>query len=114
MQELALKAVVAGTRSDSIRDEILRNNEVTLNRATLIARTETAKAVSNLTQARAEQAGVTHYIWRTMEDEAVRSSHAELDGKVFAFNNPPFIEGEGNHHPGDFPNCRCYAEPIIE
>ena len=48
------------------------------------------------------------YIWRTRGDGKVRSKHAELDGKVFYWDNPP----EGGH-PGEAPNCRCWAEDIV-
>lgn len=37
----------------------------------------------------------------------MRSEHAERDGKVFDWDNPP----EGGH-PGEAPNCRCRAEEI--
>ncbi len=53
-----------------------------------------------------EEAGVTHYIWRTVGDDKVRPSHAANDGKVFAWSNPP-----PTGHPGDDYNCRCQAEP---
>ena len=55
--------------------------------------------------ARAETEG--KYIWRTRGDSKVRSEHAERDGKVFEWNNPP----EGGH-PGEAPNCRCRAEEL--
>ncbi|MGC6471407.1 MAG: phage minor head protein [Parvibaculales bacterium] len=48
----------------------------------------------------------THYIWRTRRDSRVRPSHAENDGKVFAWNNPP-----PTGHPGEDYGCRCIAEP---
>jgi len=41
------------------------------------------------------------YIWRTRGDSKVRSEHAERDGKVFEWDNPP----EGGH-PGEAPSCR--------
>ncbi|MBD3661803.1 MAG: minor capsid protein, partial [Arenibacter algicola] len=47
------------------------------------------------------------YIWRTRGDGKVRSSHADRDGKVFSWDDPP----EGGH-PGEAPNCRCRAEPV--
>jgi SPP1 gp7 family putative phage head morphogenesis protein len=49
------------------------------------------------------------YIWHTAEDEKVRPSHAERDGKVFDFAHPPI---GGN--PGDDYNCRCTAETISD
>lgn len=47
------------------------------------------------------------YIWRTRGDGKVRSAHAERDGKVFSWDDPP----EGGH-PGEAPNCRCRAEDV--
>jgi murein DD-endopeptidase MepM/ murein hydrolase activator NlpD len=43
------------------------------------------------------------FIWRTMEDSKVRSSHQELDGKVFDWESQ-------SQKPGEEYGCRCYAE----
>lgn len=112
-QSLALEAQKTGARASVIAAEIENSTKVAQSRAVLIARTEIAKANATLTQARARSVGATHYVWRTAGDNDVRETHAELDGKVFAFDDPPYIDGEGNHHAGEFPNCRCYAEPIL-
>ena len=45
------------------------------------------------------------YIWRTASDSKVRSTHANREGKVYSWSNPP----EGGH-PGEDFNCRCRAE----
>lgn len=50
----------------------------------------------------------THYIWRTRRDGKVRSSHAEREGQVFSWDDPP----EGGH-PGEDYGCRCTAEPYL-
>ncbi len=34
-----------------------------------------------------------HYIWRTRRDSKVRSSHAEREGQIFSWDDPP----EGGH-----------------
>ena len=112
-QTLAQSAATGGRRASEVAADLLRTEEVTLSRATLIARTEIAKANSAIVQARAQYVGATHYYWRTAEDAEVRETHADLDGEIFAFDNPPEIEGEGRHGPGEIWNCRCYAEPII-
>lgn len=44
------------------------------------------------------------YIWRSVGDENVRSSHAALNGTVRDWSDSPT--------PGQEPNCRCWAEPI--
>ena len=47
-----------------------------------------------------------YYVWRTMEDEKVRDSHAVREGHIYNWNLAP-VGG----HPGEDYNCRCYAEP---
>ncbi|MBF0246698.1 MAG: minor capsid protein [Alphaproteobacteria bacterium] len=48
-----------------------------------------------------------HYVWRTMGDDKVRSSHSEREGQVFSWDHPP----EGGH-PGEAPGCRCWAQKV--
>lgn len=112
-QRLAYESMLGGDRAVVAQQAILNTESVTAARAMLIARTELAKANATLTRARAEAAGVTHYVWRTVKDERVRPAHEDMEGKVCEFASPPYVEGEGYHHAGEFPNCRCYAEPII-
>jgi len=50
----------------------------------------------------------THYIWRTRRDGKVRSVHAEREGQVFSWNDPP----QGGN-PGEDYNCRCNAERYL-
>lgn len=47
-----------------------------------------------------------YYIWRTRGDASVRPSHAQNNGKIFSWSNPP-----STGHPGDEYGCRCWAEP---
>lgn len=54
---------------------------------------------------RQQQAKMKQYIWRTMQDDRVRESHAANEGLVFTW-------GEGNY-PGNDPGCRCWPEPIV-
>jgi len=84
-----------------------------------IARTETAKAQSALTQARSEELGLPWYQWRSSRDERVRASHRKMDTVLFRFDSPPSPEalvGEkdyGRYGAGNTFNCRCYAEPLL-
>ena len=118
-QELSRQAMLGGKRVDEAAQEIANTTGVSESKATLIARTETAKANANFTQARAQEIGAERYWWRTMEDEAVRESHREMgsrsnSGETFVFDDPPDVDDDfGAHNPGEVPNCRCYAEPVI-
>jgi SPP1 gp7 family putative phage head morphogenesis protein len=84
------------------------------NRATLIARTETARTASVLTQARAQHVGAESYVWKTAGDWKVRASHQRLNGSVQNWAEPPLCDPPDHHaHPGTIWNCRCVALPII-
>lgn len=84
------------------------------NRATLIARTETARAASVLVQSRATYIGAESYIWETAHDWKVRPSHKRLNGSVHTWSTPPLSDPPDHHsHPGQIFNCRCVALPII-
>lgn len=75
-----------------------------------------------LVGANALAAGVNTYVWRTSAlsptgtiDEATREWHAELDGSIQSFDDPPLGGGTaagdiGNPQEGR--NCRCVAEIV--
>ncbi|AMG47961.2 phage head morphogenesis protein [Achromobacter xylosoxidans] len=120
VHKLTIEGLQDSTRAAEIAEEIGRSGEVAESRAMLIARTEVARTAAKLTEARAVSIGSTHYIWRTVGDSDVRSGHRHMNGKVFAWNDPPMVnEGTDKrpvwmrHHPGEIWNCRCYAEPIL-
>lgn len=84
------------------------------NRATTIARTETARTASVLMQSRAEHVGADSYIWKTAGDWKVRPSHRKLEGSVQRWDAPPLSDPPDYHsHPGQIFNCRCVALPIL-
>ena len=53
--------------------------------------------------------GLLSYVWRSSDDDQVRTAHRENDDQVFLWSQPPF-----GGHPGQDWNCRCTAEPIID
>lgn len=115
VHDVAIKGISEGARGEAIIAEIMQTGHVTRSRATLIARTETSRAASNLMQARAEHVGSTQYIWNTSGDADVREDHVELNGKTFEWNDPPIADKRSGTraNPGCIWNCRCFASPII-
>ena len=81
-------------------------------KAQLIARTESSRTASSLTQVRAESIGSKGYIWRTIKDTDVRKSHRDLDGEYIPWDSPPTTDNLTGHA-GCVPNCRCYPEPVL-
>lgn len=93
----------------SMLKQIQNVGGVTENRAKLIARDQTSKLNSAITQQRQLNLGITEYIWITSGDERVRESHRSKNGKTFKWSEPPADTG----HPGNDIQCRCIAQPII-
>ncbi len=112
VHHLTLEGLSNSSRASEVAKEIMRTGDVTRSRANLIARTETSRTASTLTQVRAQHIGSTGYIWRTSRDSDVRRSHAAMEGKFVAWTAPPTLDGMTGHA-GALPNCRCYPEPVI-
>ena len=124
-----MSAIVADYRGDGFPDgskslagRIQNLTGITKERASFIARDQTAKLNSVLAEARQTDAGVTHYVWRTAGDRRVvgtpgglypkgnrtHGNHYERDGKIYDWKKPP-VDGP----PGRAPNCRCISSPVI-
>lgn len=92
------------------------------NRAKLIARTESAKVNTALTEVRSRAVGVKAYMWSTSDDQRVRSTHRLINNVMFFWDDKPsFLYkaksgkiSEMSGHCGELPNCRCVALPIFE
>ena len=107
------EAWTQGLRWESMVEQIQRDGDITENRAKLIARDQTSKMNAAFNQQRQQQVGIERFEWSTSEDERVRESHAELDGKTFDWDSPPTVDGEVAT-PGTPINCRCVALPIVD
>lgn len=102
-------AVAGGFRWEKVRDAIFHSGLATESRAKLIARDQVSKMNGSINRVRQQSLGITEYKWSTSGDERVRPSHAELDGQVFRWDNPP----EKTGHPGEDYQCRCVAIAIL-
>lgn len=119
-QRIATENFLHGARAvpdqsvvDQLKEEMGMSTEVAVNRAKLIARTETARANASFVQARAESVGTRGYIWRTSMDGAERKSHRAMNGKYVDYNKPPTLIDGTTGHAGTFPNCRCFQDPVL-
>lgn len=114
VQKTAAAALQSGTRAEDIEAKIigLIDSKAVPNveaRAALIARDQIGKLNGQLAMARQQDLGIKRYIWRTALDDRVRESHAEKEGQMFAWDDPP----EDTGHVGQDYSCRCYPEPVI-
>jgi SPP1 gp7 family putative phage head morphogenesis protein len=108
------ESIIDGTRVETLASRLAERYSVSESRARLIARDQTLKANASLTETRHAQAGVTQYIWSSSRDERVRPTHADLDGSVFSWDDPPVTSEDGaRNHPGEDFQCRCVAIPVV-
>ena len=110
--KLVQESMATGMRAEDLAKRIEHTGEVSKSRARTIAATEVSKAGTALTRARAESVGSEGYIWRTARDGAVRDSHKAMEGTFVRWDSPPTLDGMTGHA-GEFPNDRCYPEPVI-
>jgi SPP1 gp7 family putative phage head morphogenesis protein len=114
------KAQQAGARPGTIAKMYQKRfPELLHSRVQLISRTETAKASSALTQARAEALNLDWFEWGTSKDKRTRKSHKNMNGVLCAWQDLPSPEklvGEadyGVYAAGATFNCRCLVLPLL-
>lgn len=112
VSKLVRESMVTGTRAEDLAAKIAEIGEVSETDARRIARTEVSKANTALTLARAKSVRSEGYIWRTARDGDTRPSHRAMEGVFVKWSEQPTIDGMTGHA-GDFPNCRCYPEPVV-
>ena len=110
VQNAVMQAMVQGTLNKDLAEQLKKLGKDVESRAMLIARDQSSKLNAALTRARHEEAGIKKYMWSTSGDERVRASHAEKDGQIFEYANPPADTG----HPGHDVNCRCVQIPVLD
>lgn len=110
VQNAVMQAMVKGTLNKDLAAQIKDLGKTTEKRVMFIARDQSSKLNAALTQARHEDVGIKKYMWSTSLDERVRDSHADKEGLVFEYVNPPADTG----HPGHDFNCRCVAIPVLD
>jgi SPP1 gp7 family putative phage head morphogenesis protein len=104
-----------GGRVEQIQRDIEAETGATPARAALIARDQVLSLNAQVTQARHEAAGITEYVWSTSRDERVRASHRALEGRTFAYADPPVVDAKSGRreNPGQDFRCRCVAVPVV-
>jgi SPP1 gp7 family putative phage head morphogenesis protein len=111
------EAQQSGERAENFSSALL--GHLARSHARLIARTETSKASTALTQARAEELGLQWWVWQSSQDQRVRLAHRKMQGVLCSWNDLPSPElligqkSEGHYAAGNIYNCRCYPEPLL-
>ncbi|MFY2819720.1 minor capsid protein [Achromobacter xylosoxidans] len=118
IQGIVLRSIQSGGQgAGQIFDEIQSLNQVTRNRAKLIAVDQTRKITSAMNEERMKAAGVKQVQWIHSSGGAEpRSLHVKYDGEIFDLDKPPIIDEKTKQTgwPGMLPNCRCRLAPVLD
>ncbi|GAB3797483.1 phage head morphogenesis protein [Virgibacillus kimchii] len=106
VQTVIIQGVRRGKSINEMGKEIRKVSDVSKARAKFIARDQAGSIHGDMTKTRHEQMGLKKFVWSTSDDEKVRDSHAELDGKTFTWK-----DGANGLYPAIDYGCRCSAEP---
>jgi SPP1 gp7 family putative phage head morphogenesis protein len=108
--------VFAGGRSAGMVKSIQATHNVSKAKAKFLARQETSLLMSKLREDRYKEIGVTRYRWNGVDDSRERPDHKALNGKIFAWDQPPITNRDtgARNNPGEDYNCRCLAIPILD
>ena len=109
--------IIGGKRASQISKYL---KDIGINRANLIARTETGKAATAVTRSRSESLGLKAYIWKPSLDKRVRFSHRTMSNVICFWNErpipgkyEPLHKNDRAAHPGEDFQCRCLAVVIV-
>lgn len=107
------RAVTRGLTSATLHADLAKELDETFGygetRSALIARDQIGKFYGQINASRQKDLGLDKFVWRTVGDDRVRDEHADRDGEVYSYDDPP--DGE---LPGEPILCRCYAEPYLD
>jgi SPP1 gp7 family putative phage head morphogenesis protein len=112
-----MRSITTGNGMADLVPELQRLGGITVTRARFIARDQTNKANMVLTRGRLQAAGIRHFQWvHTGRSREPRPLHEWLNGQVFAFDDPPVIDGKTGKKgfPGDLINCKCRMRPYVK
>lgn len=116
-RSLVKENVTGGKRASEIAKYL---KSVGINRADLIARTETGKAQTEITKRRSENIGLKGYVWKTSMDRRVRYSHRSMRNVICFWDDKPvpgiydLPKNDRAVAPGEDFNCRCLSVVIVE
>lgn len=118
VQAAVMQSIVNGKGYKDLKPFFEAHSDGTRNYAHLRTMDQTRKAFNGLAQSRMESVGIEEFEWiHTGGGAHPRKLHQELNGKVFRFDNPPFVGVmygvDVYGMPGLLPNCRCRFRPVI-
>jgi SPP1 gp7 family putative phage head morphogenesis protein len=117
ISEAAMDTFLNGGSMQDLTDAMTEYTNGDVAKAEFWATDQMGDAYASYTDELHNEAGIDNFIWRTCGDNAVRDSHAELEGRTFtrARGVPEgTLSKPGAKLPGQDYRCRCTMEPTLD
>lgn len=110
------QAVLEGYREDKVQKILQQEYKIGAAKAKFLAQNETSIMLAQYRKVTYQRMGFNKFKWVTIMDGKERELHAELNGKIFSFDNPPVIDERLGQRglPGETYNCRCGIIPVSD
>ncbi len=113
VEGVVMRSYSAGRDLETMTKDLKRLYPITSRRAELIARDQSNKANSVITQTRRLELGITKAVWmHSHAGKTPRPDHVAADGKEFDVAKGCLISGE-YIQPGEEINCRCTSRSVL-
>jgi uncharacterized protein with gpF-like domain len=115
VKALVIDSVEKGRDLMGLETGLKSRYDITLRRATMIAKDQNNKATQGIAMLKMKDAGIKRAIWRhNSASKHFREEHVEMDGTEFDLEEGCYDPVEGrNIQPGELVNCHCSFRPII-
>lgn len=119
VQTTLFDSITTGKGFKDIKAALIKHYKGDERRAELTALDQTRKAYRSIQAERLKGLGVKKFKWiHTGGGRDPRKLHQELSGKIFSFEDPPYIGDMYGQKvyglPGELPNCRCMMRPVFD
>lgn len=116
MRSVVGQMAIDGKSVQDISNYIEKEFNISKRHAKFLARNESAMATTSYLSAKYQEENIRYFKWNCNLDGRERKLHHELNGHIFAFNNPPIIDERTGQKglPGQTYNCRCTLIPVID
>lgn len=123
LEQTILNGYREGKSIREMKKVIQADYDVSKRKAELLARDQLSTLNAQITKMQQTDAGVKQYKWSTSKDSRVRDCHAELEGQIYSWDDPPemwYDTKNGRVYTGRYCNpgedylCRCVAIPVFD
>lgn len=113
IEDVVNDGVKSGSSIKQMREQLVEQVDISKNKAQFIAVDQAGSILGQMTAQRHQNIGIEKFEWYDSADERVRDSHRKLSGKIFAYDNPPSVNGRVVL-PGEDYRCRCVPLPVFD